>query len=48
MKEKGEKEEGVRRRHGKITRRRRPMKRADNSRISGVSLISCRTEVCEH
>lgn len=24
------------------------MKRADNIRISGVSLISCRTEACEH
>lgn len=39
--------ERARRRHGKI-RRRRPMKRADNSRISRVSLISCRTEVCKH
>lgn len=24
------------------------MKNADNSRISGVLLISCRREVCEH
>lgn len=51
MKEEGEGEEGVRMRHGKIRRRRRrrrQMKRADNSSISGLSLISCRTEVCEH
>lgn len=29
-------------------RRKRPSKKADNIRISGVSLISCRPEVCEH
>lgn len=36
---------------GEIRRRRwrkRPTKKADNIRISGVSLISCRPEVCEH
>lgn len=39
-----------RRGHAKIRQRRhtRQMKNADNSRISGVSLISCRREVCPH
>lgn len=49
--EKEEETERKRRRgHAKIRQRRhtRQMKNADNSRISGVSLISCRREVCTH
>lgn len=47
----GGSERGRRRGYGEIKRRRRrkrPMKKADNSRISRVSLINCRPEVCKH
>lgn len=50
LEKKEETERKRRRGHAKIRQRRhtRQMKNADNSRISGVSLISCRREVCTH